>query len=132
MNDSYSNSTFSIFLFETQFIVSNYRKYTTQGITLFNCQCNVFWSSIAIIIAAFYRRTVASSDIRFALQDAHLEDSLRKKKKSCIHVLFSLFYIFWYFRFSFSNLKDHNSFMFLWCIVTSSLTVCSWCYMTYK
>ena len=35
-------------------------------------------------------------------------------------MFFSLFYIFWYSRFSFRNLKDINSIMILWCIATSS------------
>ena len=47
-------------------------------------------------------------------------------------MFFSLFYIFWYSRFSFRNLKDANSFMSLWCSATSSLTICSWCDITYS
>ena len=44
--------SFFILSFKPLFIVSNYG-YTYQGITLFNFQCNDFWSSIAIIIAVF-------------------------------------------------------------------------------
>ena len=46
-------------------------------------------------------------------------------------MFFSLFYIFWYSRFSFKSFEDTNPFMF-YVIATSSLTICSWCDMTYS
>ena len=59
------------------------------------------------------------------MQNGDLERKVSgKKKKSWIQIFLSLFYIFWIFwysRFSFKNLKDTTSFMFLWCIATNSL-----------
>ena len=44
-------SNFFIFLFKTSFIAAKLQLYIPEGITLLNYRCNVFWLSIAIIIA---------------------------------------------------------------------------------
>ena len=57
-----------------------------------------------------------SCDIWFA--EYWFKTQSQEIKEIYIHMFFSLFYT--------------NSCMFLWCITTSSLTICSWCAMTYS
>ena len=59
MNSSYFISTFLILSFTTEFIASKLQLYVPEGIALFSCQWNVFWPTIAIVIAAFLQNTVA-------------------------------------------------------------------------
>ena len=59
MNCPCSISNFFILFFKTLFIASELQLYIPESITLFNCQCNVFLSRVAIIIAAFLKKTAA-------------------------------------------------------------------------
>ena len=63
------------------------------------------------------------------LHDADLEHSLMKKKNRCSYVLLPIF-MFGHPKFSFRNLKDANWYMFLWCIISSIQSICSWHDMT--
>ena len=154
MNDFYSISTFFIFSFESQFIVSSC-SYTYKGITLFNCYCNLL-VKYSYDNSCFLKKD-CSCDIRFP--ECWFRTQSQERKRiiysyvllsilcSSVYVflsiyIYSLFFslslficlscLFWYTRFSFRNLKDTNSFMFLWHIATSSPTTCSWCDMTYS
>ena len=55
------------------------------------------------------------------------------RKKIDVHMIFFLFLYSRFNRhskFSSRNIKDANSYMFSWCITTSSLLICSWHYAT--
>ena len=130
MNGPYSICNFFILLFKTYFIASKLQLYIPESITLLNCQCNVFWPCIAIIIAAFLKKDCSyRNNCGIRLHDANLEHSLMNKKNTCPYVLLTIF-MFCYSRFSFRNLKGANSCMFSWCITTNSLLICSWHDMT--
>ena len=54
---------FFILLFKTKFIASNAQLYVPESVTLVDCQSNVFWSCVAIIIAVFLKKTAAIETI---------------------------------------------------------------------
>ena len=87
MNDPYSISNFFIVLFETYFIASKLWLYISESVTLLNCRCNVFWSCVAIIIAAAIKKDCSCrNNCGFRLHDGDLEHSLIKEKKKDIHM----------------------------------------------
>ena len=98
--------------------------YIPESITFRNCQCNVFWLYVAIIIAAAIETTVVSDCMLL------IWNIVSWKKKSRFSYVFPLIFMFCYSRFRFRNLKDDNSCMFSWCITTRSLLICSWHDMT--
>ena len=59
------------------------QNYIPEGINLLNYQCNVFWSSIAIIIAVFFKKR---NNCGIRLHDADLQHSLIKEKYIYIYV----------------------------------------------
>ena len=63
MSGSYSISAFFILLLKAQFIASKLQLYISEGVTLLNCQCNVFCPSIAIMIAVFLKKTAAKKQL---------------------------------------------------------------------
>ena len=104
--------------------------YIPESITLLNCQCNVFWPCVAIIIAAAIKKDCSyRNNCGIRLHDGDLEHSLMKEKNRSSYVFLPIF-MFCHSRFRFRNLKDANSCMFSWCITTSSLLICSWHDMT--
>ena len=60
MNGPYSISNFFILLLKTYFIASKLQLYIAESVTLLNCQCNVFWPCVAIIVAAAIKATDVS------------------------------------------------------------------------
>ena len=101
-----------------------------ESITLLNCQCNVFWLRVAIIIAAAIKKDCSyRNNCCIRLHAGDLEYSLMKEKKRSSYV-FLLIFTFCYSRFRFRNLKDANSCMFLWCITIRSLLFYFWHDMT--
>ena len=65
-----------------------------------------------MITAVFLKKNCSySNSCRIQLHDADLEHSLIKDK-NYVYMFFFLFYMVWYSRFSFRNLKDANYFMF--------------------
>ena len=130
INGPYSISIFSILLFKTWFMASKLQLYITESITLLNCQCNVFWPCVAIIIAAAIKKDCSyRNNCGIRLHAGDLEHSLMKEKNRSSYV-FLLIFMFCYSRFRFRNLKDANSCMFSWCITTRSLLICFWHDMT--
>ena len=99
--------------------------YIPESVTLLNCQCNIRWPCITIIIDAFYKK-----DCRYRnngvvrLDNANLERSITKEKNRCPFVLLPIF-MFLDSNFSFRNLKDPNSCMISWCTTTNSVLICS-------
>ena len=83
MNGLYSiSNVFSILFFKTYFIASKLQLYISESITLLNCQCNVFWPSAAIIIAAAIKNDCSyRNNYGIRLHDGDLEHSLLKVKK---------------------------------------------------
>ena len=77
MSDSYSISNLFTLLFKTQFIAVKIQLRMSEGITLLNCQCNAFWSSIAIITAGFLKKGYRNNCC-IRLHHADLEHSLMK------------------------------------------------------
>ena len=128
MNGPYSIFNFFILLFTTLFIASKLLLYIPEVKTLLNYQRNISCASIAIIIAAFWKRLQLRNNYGIQLHDADLEHSLTKERKNiCLYIPLP-FFLFLYSRFSFRNLFV----MFSWCITISSLTICSWHGMTFS
>ena len=101
-----------------------------QSITLLNCQCNVFWPCVAIIITAVIKNDCSyRNNCGIQLHDGDLEQSLLKEKERSSYVFLPIF-MFCHSRFRFRNLKDANLSMFSWRITTSSLLICFWHDMT--
>ena len=108
-------------------LTSKLQLYIPDSITFLNCQCNVFWPYVAIIIAATIKKDCSyrnSCGIRLHAGD--LEHSLMREKKNRPLYVFLLIFMFYYTRFRSRNLKDANSCMFSWCITTRSLLICFW------
>ena len=131
VNGSYSVSNFFIILFKTLIYSLKITVVHTGEYNLeYNCQCNVFWSCVAIIIAAGITKDWSyRNNCGFWLHVGDLEHSLMKEKNRSSYV-FLLIFMFCYSRFRFRSLKDANSCMFSWCITTRSLLICSWHDMT--
>ena len=103
----------------------------TESITFLNCQWNVFWPYVAIMITAAIKKECSyRNNCGIRLHASDLEHSLTKEKKNRSSYIFLLIFMFCFSRFRFSNLKDTNSCMFSWCITTRSLLICSWHDMT--
>ena len=122
---------FLIFSFSS-LLTSKLQFYIPESITFLNCQCNVFWPYVAIIIAAAIKKDCSyRNNCGIQLHDGDLEHDLMKEKNRCLYVFLPIF-MFWHSRFSFRNLKDANSCLFSWCITTSSLLIHSWHDMTHS
>ena len=94
-----------------------YQVYFTTK-TLFYYQC------FTTIILVFFKKKVVV--VISNSQNANLQHSLKKfKKKKNVQIFFLLLNMFLYPRFNIRNLKDANCFMFLRCITTSKLIICS-------
>ena len=94
MNGPYSISNFFILLFKTSFIASKLQLYIPESTTLLNCQCNVFWACIDIIIAGFFLKKDCSyrNNCGIRLHDTDLEHSLMKEKKNrCSYIILPIF-----------------------------------------
>ena len=127
INGPYSISTFFILFQDLVYCL----KITVVHTTLLNCQCNVFWPCIAIIIVAFFKKDCSyRNNFVIRLHDVNLEHSLMNKSKNRCSYVFLHIFMFRHSRFSLRNLEDANSCMFSWCITTSSLLICSWHDMT--
>ena len=100
--------------------------YIPESITLFNCQCNIFWPYVAIIIAAAIKKDYSyRNNCGIRLHAGDIEHNLTKERKNRSSYVFLLVFMFCYSRFRFRNLEDANSRMFSWCITTRSLLICS-------
>ena len=134
VNGSYSISNFFIPLYKTLFTASKLQLYlesiiTESSITFINCQCNVFWPCVAIITAAAIKKDYRyRNNCGIWLHAGDLEHSLMKEKKGRSSYVFLLIFMFCFSRFR--NLKDANWCMFLRCISTRNLLICSWHDMT--
>ena len=96
-----------------------------ESITFLNCQYNVSWPCVAIIIAAAITKDCSyRNNCGFRLHAGDLEHSLMKEKNRSSYVFFLIF-MFCYSRFRFRSLKDANLCMFSWCITSSSLLIFS-------
>ena len=87
-----------------------------------------FWPRIAIIISAFLKKQQLRSNCGIQLHDANLENSLMKERKNIRSYVLLPIFMFWYSRFSFRNLKDANSCMFLaveQCMINDFQAVCT-------
>ena len=63
-----------------------------ESITFLNCQCNVFWPYVAIIIAAAVKKDCSyRNNCGIQLHAGDLEHSLMKEKKIGLHMLFFSF-----------------------------------------
>ena len=130
MNGPYFISYFCILLFKTHFIASKSQLYIPESITLLNCQCNVFWRCVAIIIAAAIKKDcIYRNNCNIRSHDGVLGHSLTKAKNKSSYVFLPIF-MFCPSRFRSWNLKDANSCLFSWCITTSIVLNCSWHDMT--
>ena len=90
-----------------------------------NCQCNVFWQCVAIIIAGFFTKYCSyRNKLWYPIVWWWFRTVSWKKNNRCSYVFLPIF-MFWHSRFSFRNLKDANLCMFSWHITTSSLLICS-------
>ena len=105
---------FLIFSFSS-LLTSKLQLYIPESITFLNCQCNVFWPCVAIIIAAAITKDCSyRNNCGFWLHAGDLEHCFMKEKSRSLYV-FLLIFMFCYSRFRFRNLKDANSYMFSWC-----------------
>ena len=66
--------------------------YIPESITSLNCQCNVFWSCVAIIIAATIKKDCSyRKNCGIPWHAGDLEHSLMKEKKKGLHMFFFSF-----------------------------------------
>ena len=89
VNSSYSISNFLILLLRPRFIASKLQLYIPESITFLNCQCNVFWPYVAIIIAPDIKKECSyrnHCDIR--LHAGGLEHSLMKERKISLYMFY--------------------------------------------
>ena len=113
MNGPYSIPIFLVSYLRPSLLPQSYScTYIPESIALFNCQCNIFWP---------YVETTAVFDCMMGIQNM---DSWKKRNR-CSYVFLSIF-MFYHSRFRFRNLKGANSCIFSWCIIFSSLLICSW------
>ena len=114
---------------------STYQRVQKSTRTLLNCQCNVFLTMYSYYNSCFFKKDCCYRNNWYPIAWWWFRTLSRKRKKidicsSChlyvlIYVLLPI-YMFWHSRFSFRNLKNANSCMFSWCIITSGLLICSW------
>ena len=120
---------FLIFSFSS-LLTSKLQLYIPESITFLNCQCNVFWPCVAIIIAAAIKKNCSyRNNCGIRLHAGDLEHSLKKEKKIGLYMFF--------FSFLCSAISDLDLWIlkmlmcvFLWCITTRILLICSWDDMT--
>ena len=81
---------FLIFSFSS-LLTSKLQLYIPESITFLNCQCNVFWPYVAIIIAAAIKKDCSYKNICSIRSHAgDLEHSLMKERKG-LHMFFFSF-----------------------------------------
>ena len=118
---------FSFSYLRSSLLPQNYI-YIPESRTFLNCQCNVFWPCVAIVIA-IKKDCSYKNNCGIRLHDGDLEHRLMKEKNRSSYVFLPIFTLF-HSRFRFRNLKDTTLFMISWCITISSLLICSWHEMT--
>ena len=94
---------FLIFSFSS-LLTSKLQLYIPESITFLNCQCNVFWPCVAIIIAAAITKDCSyRNNCGFWFHAGDLEQSHEGKNRSSYDFL--LIFMFCYSRFRFRSLR---------------------------
>ena len=83
MNGPYSIPIFLVSYLRPSLLPQSYScTYIPESITLFNCQCNIFWPYVAIIIAAAIKKDYSyRNNCGIWLHDGDSKHGLMKEKK---------------------------------------------------
>ena len=93
VNGSYSISTYfsHSLVYWPGLWTSKLQLYIPESITFLNCQCNVFWPYVAIVLAATVKKDCSyRNNCGIRLHAGDLEHSLMKEKKG-LHMFFFSF-----------------------------------------